>query len=78
MSFTDALTKARSESSKGPRCSVAAVLDGNPEADQINAALKDRDIPGSVIAKALTDIGAKVRAEAVQRHRRGACDCNRS
>jgi hypothetical protein len=78
MSFTDALTKARSEFSKGPRCSVAAVLDGHDEADQIAAALTDPDIPGSLIAKALTDTGTKVRPEAVQRHRRGLCGCPRT
>lgn len=77
MSFTEALQQAKKDFSKGPACTVAAVLADHPEADAINAAFADRLIPGTLIAKALVKAGHQVRPEAVQRHRRHACGCER-
>lgn len=75
MSFTEALTKAQQEFRKGPVCTVAVVLAAHPEADKIKAAISERAIPGTIIARALAESGSKVGSEAIQRHRRGACSC---
>lgn len=77
MSFTDALTKAQADFKKGPSCTVGITLASHPEAEKIQAAINDEAIPGTLISKALEESGAKVKAEAVQRHRRGACGCER-
>lgn len=77
MSFTDALTKEQATYRKGPSCTVGIVLATSPESDSIRAAIADEAIPGTVISRALGQTGAKVKAEAVQRHRRGACGCER-
>lgn len=75
MSFTDALAKAQAEYSKGPACTVGQILKTHPEADKIKTAINDTTIPGTLIARALEETGSKVKAEAVQRHRRRACGC---
>lgn len=77
MSFTAALSEAKAEAHKGPQCTMGAVLKASMDADQIRAALADQSLTGTIIAKALTKAGHAVRSEAVQRHRRGACDCER-
>jgi hypothetical protein len=77
MSFTEALEKAKAEYSKGPACTVALILKSHPDANEIKASIEERGIPGTVIARALEATGSKVKAEAIQRHRRGACGCGR-
>jgi hypothetical protein len=75
VSFTDALSKAKADFSKGPACTIATVLASHPEADQIRGAIADNSVPGTLIAKALTDSGVKIGSTPIQRHRRGACGC---
>lgn len=75
MSFTDALTKAQQDFRKGPSCTVGVVLAAHAEAAKIKTAIDDRSIPGTIISRALAETGTKIGAEAIQRHRRGACSC---
>jgi hypothetical protein len=77
MSFTEALEQAKAEYSKGPTCTVALILKSHPDADEIKTAIDECATPGTVIARALEATGSKVKAEAIQRHRRKACGCGR-
>lgn len=76
MSFLAALEDAKAEAHKGPQCSMGTILKTSDDADAIQAALNDDSLTGTLIAKALVKAGHTVRSEAVQRHRRHACDCD--
>lgn len=63
---------------KGPRCTVATALDRLDDAARAEAveALTDPTVYGTVVAKVLTrHTGVRIRPYALQRHRRGDCQC---
>jgi hypothetical protein len=43
--------------------------------NKFTTAMGNPSAAGTLIAKALQGLGYKVRADAIQRHRRGACRC---
>ena len=73
--FAAALAEATKASSPS-RCSTGLAISKMSDKDrkQLQAAL-DGDVAGSVIAKALTAMGHRVRAQNVQTHRKGHCSC---
>ena len=72
--------KTASESIPGGTCTAGKLLEALTPADRadLEAALADRSIPATIIAKVLTETGHKIGDDAVQRHRRGACACGRT
>lgn len=76
MSLADALN-AQPPKHRYQRCPVQAVMKQLDDADQqlLYTALADRDRTARSIADALGSIGLHIRADGVQRHRRGVCAC---
>jgi hypothetical protein len=67
----------------GPQCTVAKILEqiSADDRDRLNRLLDNPDIPGSLIADALTRNGHTVSDKTILRHRRrsngGGCRCPR-
>lgn len=61
----------------GPRCPIALTLAqmSADEAARLNSALASHDLDGTAIARRLRKLGYTVRAQSIQRHRRGVCHC---
>lgn len=61
---------------RGGTCTVGAVLRSRPDiADDLVALMADPLIYSTAIAAGLRANGARVQANAIQRHRRRACAC---
>jgi hypothetical protein len=62
-----------------PTCTVAGLFDSmTPEdAAELGAVLADRSIAATTISRVLMARGFDVRAQPLQRHRRGECTCDR-
>jgi len=63
---------------KGPQCGVALALAQMPKdiATKLNTAMANPHAPSTKIALAATELGYRIPADTVQRHRRGACSCD--
>lgn len=74
MGLKEALA-AQTRTRPGFRCSVCKLLDDlTPEdGDALRAALRDPQVQGSQIARALMSEGHDVKQNTVTRHRRGDC-----
>lgn len=68
---------AKEVAPKGPPCSVGTARDvlGTELAAELDALLADLSLPATAIARALAQLGHNIRADAMQRHRRGDCAC---
>ena len=77
MSLLDDLTDPSFRIRKGPRCGVELALSEMPKdiAAKLNAAMANPHAPSTKIALASTELGYRIAADTVQRHRRGACSC---
>lgn len=60
-------------------CSVPRVLQGLTENERnaVAAALSDPDVQATAIARWMSSKGWKIGGHTIQRHRRGACGCDR-
>jgi hypothetical protein len=78
MGLMDKIT-AEQERVKPNRCGVAKAMEVLRKSDreELQAALNNPEYAHSVIAKVLTDEGAKTTSDGVSRHRRGICGCAR-
>lgn len=78
-SLLDAI-KAAAQARHGATCTTGMLLERLAVQDRndLDAAIADRTIPATVIAKVLTAAGHRVSVDALQRHRRGACACGRT
>jgi hypothetical protein len=77
MSLLDTLSDPQYVPKRGPSCTVHLAMQ-NMDADTLEkftAAMANPSAAGTLIAKALQDLGFKVRPDAIQRHRRRACRC---
>lgn len=76
-SLLDSLADPQYAPRRGPNCSVAVVMKQMPKdiLEKFQAAMDNHSAPGTEIAKAVQELGYLVRADAIQRHRRGACRC---
>ena len=74
MGLKDALEAERRQR-PGFRCSVCKLLDDLPadDAEALREALRDPQVQGSQIARALQSEGHEVKQNTVTRHRRGDC-----
>lgn len=74
MGLKDALETERAKR-PGYRCTVCTLLTELPAEDvkALQDALRDRDIQGSMIARALQSEGHDIKQNTVTRHRRGDC-----
>ena len=74
MGLKDAL-EAQTRQRPGFRCSVCKLLDELPKDDAtaLRDALRDPQVQGSQIARALMSEGYDVKQNTVTRHRRGDC-----
>jgi hypothetical protein len=61
----------------GKPCAFVSIYEGLSSADRkdLRAALADKTIVGTTLAKVLTARGVNVHPSTVQYHRRGACSC---
>jgi hypothetical protein len=77
MSLLDDLTDPNFRTRKGPRCGVSLALIDMPKdiAAKLNAAMANPHAPSTKIAEAAAELGYRIPADTVQRHRRGACSC---
>ena len=78
MSLADRLQHAKAER-KGPRCSVAKLMDRMPAQDReaLQAALDDDQLEARAIWRALLAEGYDITDQPLGRHRRGICQCSR-
>ena len=76
-SLLDTLADPQYAPRRGPRCTVSLATQQMDEATlkKFTAAMENSSAASTLIAQALQDLGYKVRADALQRHRRGACRC---
>lgn len=58
-------------------CSVFTILHDLPQEDvpDLLAALRNENLTGAVIARALTAAGYRVSGQTLRRHRKGECAC---
>lgn len=77
MSLLDDLSDPNFRSRKGPRCGVALALEEMPKdvLAKFTAAMSNKYAPSTKIAVAITELGYRVPADTIQRHRRGVCSC---
>ena len=77
MSLLDTLADPQYAPRRGPECTVSIAISemDDDTLAKFTAAMDNPSAAGTLIAEALRDLGFKVRADAVQRHRRGACRC---
>ena len=77
MSLLAEVAELASADRRGPRCGVSVLLDRLDPADakDLTALLADPHVPGTLIARALSNRGHSVKAPALQRHRRNLCGC---
>jgi hypothetical protein len=77
MSLLDTLSDPQYVPKRGPSCTVQLTMKDMDEdtLKKFKAAMANPSAAGTLIAEALQDLGYKVRADAIQRHRRGACRC---
>lgn len=70
---------AEQQRAKPNRCPVGRAMDALTKGDreQLREALDNYDYPHTVIASVLTGEGHKTSADAVGKHRKGACGCAR-
>lgn len=61
----------------GGTCTFATLRLSEADQADLDAALANRSIPSTVIARGLTAIGHKIGDSTVQRHRKGDCGCPR-
>lgn len=63
----------------GPACTMGILLKelDKKTVDTLNAAMTNPHAPSTKISQALTDLGHRVSAHVIQRHRRGECRCAR-
>jgi hypothetical protein len=63
---------------RGPECGVKLIMQqlDKPTAELLATAFANRSAPSTSICAALRDLGHDVRANAIQRHRRGECRCS--
>jgi hypothetical protein len=76
-SLLDTLADPQYVPKRGPSCTVHLAMQ-DMDKDTLNkftTAMANTSAAGTLIAEALQDLGYKVRADAIQRHRRGACRC---
>lgn len=71
------LIAADTRRAAGSPCTVTVLLESLPtdEANDLQDALDDATIPGTMISRALIAMGHQVRSNTLQRHRRGECHC---
>lgn len=64
---------------KGPPCSVGVMVQQmtKEERADFEAACQDQLIAGSIIARVLIRRGYDIKVEALRRHRKGECRCER-
>jgi len=76
-SLLDTLSDPQYVPKRGPACTVHLTMKQMDKAtlDKFTAAMANSSAAGTLIAEALQELGFKVRADAIQRHRRGACRC---
>lgn len=69
---------AASKTPGGQTCTTRVVRGQLTPSDQadLDTALADESTSTAAIARALTSIGHKISASALQRHRRGDCGCD--
>lgn len=77
MGLIDDIKQANAAMKKGPTCGMALVLKamGEAEARELQAALDDETIKGTIIAKVLSERGYTISAHTVSYHRRKGCSC---
>ena len=71
------LDEARAKSATkrpGPPCSVSLVIAAHERGDEIAELIRARDVPASVAEGTLAQIGVKLAANTIGRHRRNRCD----
>lgn len=73
LSLTEAL--AQQTVVKGPRCTMAGILEKYPNPDELVAALNDPTVEHTRLARALTSLGYPVKPHTIGRHRAKGCDC---
>lgn len=63
---------------KGPNCTVAVLLATLPPGllEKFKRHLAG-DTKGATLARSMTTLGYRIRQDSIQRHRRGACACDR-
>ena len=76
-SLLDTLSDPQYVPKRGPACTVNLAQQTMDKAtlEKFTAAMGNPSAAGTLIAEALQELGYKVRADAIQRHRRGACRC---
>jgi hypothetical protein len=76
-SLLDTLSDPQYTPKRGPTCTVGLAMKDMDEdtLKKFTAAMANPSAAGTLIAKAVQDLGFKVRPDAIQRHRRGACRC---
>lgn len=64
---------------KGPSCSVGMMIEKMTEDERsdFRAACEDDMIAGTIIARVLNRRGYDIKVEALRRHRKGECRCER-
>lgn len=74
----EALAAEKAAFRKGPPCGIEVILSkvSKEDASELTAYLADREVPATVIVRALQATGHDVRAQAVQRHRTNQCRCS--
>lgn len=77
MSLLDTLSDPQYVPKRGPSCTVGLAMQemDDDTLKKFTAAMANTSAAGTLIAHALQDLGYKVRPDAIQRHRRGACRC---
>lgn len=71
---------ANAAANRGDTCTMGLLLQRLTPTDRadIEAALADKAIAATIIAKVLNEAGHRIGNDPVQRHRRGACHCGRT
>lgn len=79
MALLDDLASPEYRPPTGPTCTMGILLKqlDKKTVDTLNAAMNNPHAPSTKICQALTDMGHRVSAHVIQRHRRGECRCAR-
>lgn len=81
MSLLEEIEEATSGIAIGGKCSVSKTLNDmeDKDRDSLALALEKRDkYPGTAISTALKKRGVQLTSQAIQRHRRGVCSCQKT
>jgi hypothetical protein len=77
MGLIDDIKQANAAVKKGPTCGMAVIINSMAEAEarELQAAMDDESIKGTIIAKVLSERGYSISGHTVSYHRRKACSC---